>query len=559
MFSSTGSNHPIIPRKNDLLITPHYVTFHSNDRDKTKYPSASQWATRLPQNVNSIRSMHLVDCYIPTKNAHVFKQDYQNLAFMIEIETTTSEPEPEPEPESYCDCNEQEYNKRKDGVKILGSCAPDIKHTPSLNLSRPLIPHSNVKFDADTKDDYVTGPDNNGPYQIPSVQLQNNSTYLTCSIDSSTTTPILLGCPSSKNNQKGLDNMTPCNDNNCDPPAPRSMSDQQSALIRIGHTNPPYITKMRENEELIEKCCPEYDYNTYDNSNPTPSNMYMLRIREGYYTGQELATELQNQLNNLPHTHIKWLVHYSSINCKLYFYCYTTNSTININVKFRFECKINYDCKKFINKDQPLVWNNNDWWGLGYYLGFKKKYYKMSCLDRDSGKSLEETINEMTFNDSWYNNIPPDEQFTGWEEETTRHQLCGLVSCCCANTLGPSVLYMEVVKYNNCDEIYHSSNNTSSTYNNTFSGINNAVFAKLEMDPERSGRGFFKDSVQYITHMKNQLEERINKLEFKFRFHDGRYVVFDCNKDLNFSIQFNCAEENPLSKYTFTAVPGWTT
>ena len=543
MFSSTGSNHPIIPRKNDLLITPHYVTFHSNDRDKTKYPSASQWATRLPQNVNSIRSMHLVDCYIPTKNAHVFKQDYQNLAFMIEIETTTSETETEP----YCDCNEQEYNKQGT-AQLLGSCAPDVKYTPSLNLSRPLIPHSNVKFDANTKGDYVTGPDNNGPYQIPSVQLQNNSTYST-------------DCTSSENNQSGLDNMNPCNDNNCDPPAPRSMCDQQSALIRIGHTNPPYITKMRENEELIEKCCAEYDYNTYNNSSTT-NNMYMLRIREGYYAGEALATELQKQLDNL-HPDIGWKVHHSPINCKLYFYYYIkTNITVN-SVKFRFECKINYDCKKFINKDQPLVWNNNDWWGLGYYLGFKKKYYVISnsCLPKlpADNQTLEDTINNVTFNDPWYNNIPPDEQFDPAFFSDKGKIVCGLVSCCCANTLGPSVLYMEVVKYNNCDEIYHSSNNTSSTYNNTFSGINNAVFAKLEMDPERSGRGFFKDSVQYITHMKNQLEERINKLEFKFRFHDGRYAVFDCNKDLNFSIQFNCAEENPLSKYTFTAVPGWTT
>ena len=550
MFSSTGSNHPIIPRKNDLLITPHYVTFHSNDRDKTKYPSASQWATRLPQNVNSIRSMHLVDCYIPTKNAHVFKQDYQNLAFMIEIETTS-----ETNTEPYCDCNEQEYNEQilhhsEENVKLLGSCASDVKHTPSLNLSRPLIPHSNVKFDVHTKQHYA-GQEHNGPYQIPSVQLQNNSTYST-------------DCTSSVNNQAGLDNMDklyPCNYDNCDPPAPRSMCDQQSALIRIGHTNPPYITKMRENEELIEKCCPEYDYNTYENS--TTSNMYMLRIREGYYTGEALATELQTQLNQLQkfNTYIGWKVHHSPINCKLYFYCYSTNNSTNINVKFRFECKINYDCKKFINKDQPLVWNNNDWWGLGYYLGFKKKYYNMSCLPKlpANNQSLEDTIKNVRFNDFWYNNIPPDEQFNPTFFSDKGKIVCGLVSCCCANTLGPSVLYMEVVKYNNCDEIYHSSNNTSSTYNNTFSGINNAVFAKLEMDPERSGRGFFKDSVQYITHMKNQLEERINKLEFKFRFHDGRYVVVDCNKDLNFSIQFNCAEENPLSKYTFTAVPGWTT
>ena len=25
--------------------------------------------------------------------------------------------------------------------------------------------------------------------------------------------------------------------------------------------------------------------------------------------------------------------------------------------------------------NQPIVWNNNKWWGLGYYLGFNKERY----------------------------------------------------------------------------------------------------------------------------------------------------------------------------------------
>ena len=89
MFSSTGSNHPIIPRQSDLLLNPHYVTFHACDRDKAKYPSSSQWATRLPENINSIRSLHLVDCMIPHRHMFVFKNDYQNLAFMIKVQNLT--------------------------------------------------------------------------------------------------------------------------------------------------------------------------------------------------------------------------------------------------------------------------------------------------------------------------------------------------------------------------------------------------------------------------------------------------------------------------------------
>ena len=42
----------------------------------------------------------------------------------------------------------------------------------------------------------------------------------------------------------------------------------------------------------------------------------------------------------------------------------------------------------------------------------------------------------------------------------------------------------------------------------------------------------------YITTFNNQLEEKISKLHFKFRFHDGTPVDF-CNKDFNFAIEFN--------------------
>ena len=157
MFSSTGSNHPIIPRQSDLLLNPHYVTFHACDRDKSKYPSSSQWATRLPENINSIRSLHLVDCIIPNRHMFVFKNDYQNLAFMLKVEKSES-----------TDCN---FDKPK---SLFENCLEDPKCTPRLNLSRPLVPHSNVKFNEDTKKDYA-GLNNSGPYQIPSTQLQDNN------------------------------------------------------------------------------------------------------------------------------------------------------------------------------------------------------------------------------------------------------------------------------------------------------------------------------------------------------------------------------------------------
>jgi hypothetical protein len=251
-------------------------------------------------------------------------------------------------------------------------------------------------------------------------------------------------------------------------------------------------------------------------------------------------------------------VFFSTINCKFYFYL-EQNSNIDF-VQFRFDWKINYKCSNFSNKNQPTVWDNDHWWGLGAYLGFDKKAYTFHGLfSSDDLRNVVHPCKISSQHETNLHSLQPPNVAVNFLNENTDKKHYGLVACNCANLEGPSVCYMEVEKYNNCDEIYHGSSNTSSTYNNTFSGATKAVFAKLEVGPSLPGHEYFKTQIQYITHFQNQLEERINKLEFKFRFHDGRYVVFCENTDVNFSIQFNCAEENPLSKYTFTVVPGWST
>ena len=554
MFSSTGSNHPIIPRQTDLLLSPHYVTFHSSDRDQTKYPSSSQWATRLPENVNNIRSMHLVDCYLPTKRMYVFKNDYQNLAFMVNINTDSSN-----------NCYKED--------SFEDNCLDQSKCTPRLNLSRPLVPHSNVKFNEDTKKHYA-GPNNKGPWQIPTIQLQNSF--------SDPLKPNDNPCTSYQNNLKGLHNLhnnvcenkkITCQEpepepepepetKDCNIWAPRSMCAQQTAMLRVNGTIPPYIKKMREIEESVK---PPDNYN-YDGCHayckPTSSgcDQYMIRIKEGVYTGNELAQQLQLELKNA--TGFEWKVKFSEINGKFYFYVVDPKDIVFI--QFRFDWKINYQCQNFCNKNQPIVWDNDHWWGLGYYLGFDKKAYtfhgtftehQLKKAEHPCKDSNQYDINLHSLQPP---NIPQKELFLDEDGEKNDYYY-GLVACKCANIEGPSVCYMEVEKYNNCDEIYHSSSNTSSTYNNTFSGATKALFAKLEIGPSLPGYEYFKTQIQYITHFKNQLEERINKLEFKFRFHDGRYVCFCDNKDMNFSIQFNCTQENPLSKLNITAIPGWST
>ena len=710
MFSSAGSNHPIIPKQSDLYLTANYVTFHSDDRDETKYPTSSQWATRLPQNINNIRSMHLEDCYIPTRHLYVFKNDYQNLAFMVRVKNG----------------EECEF----DPNTLFQNCTQEPKCTPRLNLSRPLVPHSNVKFNELTKDKYVEKDllGNVINYQLPTTQLQdsfsapqnctsyqnnldglnnmqnnkcenkvicNNNvepnnvepnnicdcisisttdensinpnfnytpgdyiTYLDCcginqklilnntrlfnihcvktykktlppffnghtvsfsyvSVLTNNTYVYELSLTNCGQNVAGDGNIdiritdqnganvtlsdapywragepdktrfTINNVNNpncpctkeCDIWAPRSMCDQETALLRVNGTVPPYIRQMRENEDRVQKGEQPMEFN-YDGCNAfcNPNNFsdcdyFMIRIKEGVYTGKELASVLQEELQRTifggPSPSGTWKVYFSEVNCRMYFYLEKKEKELP-KIEFRFDWKINYQCQNFHNKNQPEVWYNKHWWGLGDYLGFDKQKY--SFHETSWEDILKSQINncppsptpppspylpetDASTNENYLLKPPDYMTMTEFTAGTVEKSVIGLVSCRCVNLEGPSVLYMEVEKYNNCDEITPGPSNTNSTYNNTFAGKTKTIFAKISLKNDSTGH--FKHESRYITTMKNFLEERINKLEFKFRYHDGRYVYFGNNKDLNFTIQFNCAEPNTLNNVTFSAVPGW--
>ena len=537
MFSSTGSNHPIIPKQTNLYLTPNYVTFHSEDRDETKYSSASQWATRLPQNINNIRSMHLVDCYLPTRHMFVFKNDYQNLAFMIRMKISGAN-----------DCLIEKNN-------LYDNCSKESKCTPRLNLSRPLVPHSNVKFNEDTKQDYA-GINNNGPYQIPTSQLQNNfSAPKDCTsyennldglndLYDYTCENKKKKCPNKKSESEPEPEPEPeAEPEECKLWAPRSMCEQETALLRVNGTVPPYVRQMRENEDRVQKgeqpmefnydgCnafCNHYDYTGKDCA------YYMIRIKEGMYTGNELAQHLQDVLQNtlFPTSVAEWKVHFSPVNCRLYFYLVKGTNPLP-DIEFRFDWKINYYCQNFNNKNQPEVWNNKHWWGLGYYLGFDKNNYAFknttlsniinSQINTDDvtklcsnplikGTNVKEPTSPSD-NDDYF--LKPPNHFSLSLFDGIDKEVNGLVSCRSVNIEGPSVLYMEVEKYNNCDEITPGPSNTNSSYNNTFSGKPKTIFAKIEVTKAEGYK--MRNDIQYITHMKNFLEERINKLEFKFRF-----------------------------------------
>jgi hypothetical protein len=108
---------------------------------------------------------------------------------------------------------------------------------------------------------------------------------------------------------------------------------------------------------------------------------------------------------------------------------------------------------------------------------------------------------------------------------------------------GEDALYMEIDKYNNIDEIYPYSERTGHMYNNDLAPRTNGSFARIPLShlPFGQEMGSRNNFVINIFHCEPPIQ-RINRLKFKFRFHDGRLVDFK-NLPFSFTLEFNMLKD----------------
>jgi hypothetical protein len=98
---------------------------------------------------------------------------------------------------------------------------------------------------------------------------------------------------------------------------------------------------------------------------------------------------------------------------------------------------------------------------------------------------------------------------------------------------------MEIDNYNTMDEMEPYSENTATLYNNDYSGKVNSAFAKIPVQCTSFSQIYDSNQafLSNISHYNPPLE-RVSKLQFTFRYHDGRLVDFKC-QPLSFIIEFN--------------------
>ncbi len=233
-----------------------------------------------------------------------------------------------------------------------------------------------------------------------------------------------------------------------------------------------------------------------------------------------------------------------------------------------------------------LMWNQYTKWGLPNYLGFNKETYNSFDVDINN-IPLQQVTTPLLTN---VNGAPLTNQFirninglilysdatNNWISATGNTEIpfykisapptntlvsdfpntvvSILNSPNNVNLLGEDCIYMEMEKFNNINEIYPFSERTNTMYNCDYGHKSDAAFAIIPLTQTPYGTELGnRNSMNTNVFISEPPIKNINRLEFKFRYHDGRLVDF---KSLPFSfvLEFNMLREEQ-SRYKVIRIP----
>ena len=82
-------NHPLIQREQTFVLDRKLVSIHSIDRDLKKWPNSHHFEVELPENMDNVQSMRLINISFPS-NQYVFSNEYQNTKLNFIVFTPVS-------------------------------------------------------------------------------------------------------------------------------------------------------------------------------------------------------------------------------------------------------------------------------------------------------------------------------------------------------------------------------------------------------------------------------------------------------------------------------------
>jgi hypothetical protein len=311
----------------------------------------------------------------------------------------------------------------------------------------------------------------------------------------------------------------------------------------------------------------------------------------GYSVGTLSSSDISNVILSSDNTDSHWYqnrgkgikpfaVYYNEVTNKIMFGVNSGTFTLHCGDKEEYSLACN------VNKH---VYEQHVKWGLASYLGFQKKDYHSEVIDISGGgngyngdpyqaNEIQGIALPFEGDSPWLtggattldiSGTPSSNTTTNWSGSVTGEVILGntlytritntdpstniiknLVSFVDAeynlNIHGEDALYMEVEKYNNIDEMYPYSKKTSNLYNNDLAHRANGSFARIPLTHLPFGQelGSRNNFVLNVFHTDPPIK-KIDRLKFKFRYHDGRLVDFK-NLPFSFTLEFNMLKDEQV-------------
>jgi hypothetical protein len=299
-------------------------------------------------------------------------------------------------------------------------------------------------------------------------------------------------------------------------------------------------------------------------------NEYIVIIEPGFYNPDQMATELTNKFNETVTTYLlkffkeneekysdiisqfieynRFKNVYNSVSQKLWFgnsadqFILTNDSTSVYTTKL-----VEAVC---IKRNQLPQYAN---WGLPAYLGFTR------CPSVSVSVEELQTENSIFIDPSisiqngvprfYYGDATPDSGDNGYwllpgAPYATVYFLQAPLKI---NFMGPAYIYMEIEGMNCIDETSPWNLSEYTAHTNKTNGVVNSSFAKIPVPTTPISQWFDNDMGPYKYW--NPPAERISKLKFKLRYHNGQLVDFGLF-NYSFMLEFNLLKPQQEKSYS---------
>ena len=292
------------------------------------------------------------------------------------------------------------------------------------------------------------------------------------------------------------------------------------------------------------------------------SNSYSITIEEGYYTQQQMVTELTHKFNEAVTNYIYAYFETNSIPFITDFVAYSDFVIVynQVTQKIWFGNKNATFVLLNIDNNSPYVLNSNDKimrnlsftsnpcppsktqlpdytnWGLPAYLGLPRtpvtststgtlpRFYYGDVVAGDGGYWLELP-----------SSLPLDFSLNYIESDFK------------INISGPAFFYMDIMQLNNIDETNPFNLSNFALHTNETNSRVNASFAKITIPYNTdSCVQCFENNTAYK--MYNPPAERMRKIKLRMRYHNGQLVDFG-GTDYSFTLEFTLYNAQQSKKY----------